>query len=881
MTQSNDPGHEPVARERARLEMPELLRRDVRLLGELLGKVLREYGGDKLLADVEELRHAVIAARTGAGDPADVVDLVRGWSLDRAEEVARAFTVYFHLANLAEETHRVRMLRARESGAGRPGDSLATSVAEVRRLHGDERVNTLLSGLLVHPVLTAHPTEARRRAVVVAISRAGTQLDRVDDPRAGVAEQADARRRLLEEIDILWRTAHLRANAVDPLDEVRTAMAVFDETLFLVVPALYRGLDQVLLGDRSGLDAPQAPPFLRLGSWIGGDRDGNPNVTAGTTREALTIQAAHVVLALERAAIRIGRTLTAEEATTPPSRELTDALEAARGAHPKLVDELMLRSPDEPHRLFVLYAAARLKARRVGSAAGYRRPDELLADLRMVQSSLAEAGAHRLAYGELQHLIWQVQTFGFHLAELEVRQHSVVHATALAEARAGGELSPMSAEVLETIRGIVSVQDEYGVEACRRYVISFTTSADDIANVYELAAIATDGQPPVLDVVPLFETQADLDRSVEVLDNALQLPAVQARLAANGRRFEVMLGYSDSAKDVGPVSATLSLYDAQGALTAWARRNDISLTLFHGRGGALGRGGGPANRAVLSQAPGSVDGRFKVTEQGEVIFARYGHPVIAHRHLDQVAAAVMLASTPAVEEMVATAAAKHRGTFEQVSVAARIAYRDLIGADQFAEFFAAVSPLAEIGALRIGSRPSRRTTGSGLSDLRAIPWVFAWSQTRATLPGWYGLGSGLEAVGDVAVLRAAYDEWPLFTTMLDNVEMSLAKADRDIAERHLALGARPELAAAILAEFDRTTLWVLRVLGHEKLLESHRVLGRAVELRNPYVDALSHLQLRALEALRAGIDDDDERQRTQRMLLLTVNGVAAGLQNTG
>jgi phosphoenolpyruvate carboxylase len=868
-------------RERARLEMPEPLRRDVRLLGELLGQVLREYGGDDLLADVEELRHAVIAARTGTGPSKAIVDLVNGWTLDRAEEVARAFTVYFHLANLAEEHHRVRVLRSRDAGDGRAGDSLATSVAEVRRLHGEERVAGLFAGLMLHPVLTAHPTEARRRAVVTAISRAGEQLDRVDDPRAGAGEQADARRRLLEEIDILWRTAHLRASAVDPLDEVRTTMAVFDETLFLVVPALYRGLDHVLLGDRSGSAPPAAPAFLRLGSWVGGDRDGNPTVTSGITREALRIQSGHVLLALERATTRIGRTLTAEVATTPASAALEAALAAASSAHPELIDELAVRSPGEPHRLSMLYAAARIKARRRGELAGYRRPDELIADLQLVQQSLVEAGAHRLAFGELQHVIWQAQTFGFHLAELEVRQHSVVHATALEEVNAGADLSPMTAEVLETIRTIAWLQSEYGVEACRRYVISFTRSARDIATVYELASIATDGQPPVLDVIPLFETEADLDHAVDVLDEAIQLPAVKARLAENGRRLEVMLGYSDSAKDVGPVSATLALYDAQGALAAWAKRHAITLTLFHGRGGALGRGGGPANRAVLSQAPGSVDGRFKVTEQGEVIFARYGHPVIAHRHLDQVAAAVVLASTPAVEQHVAAVAAKHRDTFERVSDAARKAYRGLVESDRFAEFFAAVSPLAEIGSLRIGSRPARRTSGGGLADLRAIPWVFAWSQTRATLPGWYGLGSGLEAVGDIEVLQTAYAEWPLFTTMLDNVEMSLAKADRDIAERHLGLGGRPQLAATILEEFDRTTSWLLRVLGREKLLESHRVLGRAVELRNPYVDALSHLQLRALEALRAGIDDDDERERTQRLLLLAVNGVAAGLQNTG
>ncbi|MBX6372218.1 MAG: phosphoenolpyruvate carboxylase, partial [Acidothermus sp.] len=726
-----------------------------------------------------------------------------------------------------------------------------------------------------------HPTEARRRAVVSAISRAGQQLDRLDDPRAGASERADARRRLLEEIDILWRTAHLRSTAVDPLDEVRTAMAAFDETLFQVVPAVYRGLDHLLLGEESGARRPAAPAYLRLGSWVGGDRDGNPLVTAQTTRAAMAIQSEHVLLALERAATRIGRTLTASADTTPPSPRLRAALEEARRRAPSLVEDLEVRAPGEPHRVYTLYAAARVRARRLGEPLGYRQVSEFLEDLRTVQDSLAECGANRLAFGELQHLIWQVETFGFHLAELEVRQHSDIHAAALRELESGDRRSEMTEEVLETFRAIGWLQQEYGVDACRRYVISFTRTASDIAAVYRLAHLATEGHPPVLDVVPLFETEDDLRRCVTVLEEALEIPAVRDRLAVNGRRLEVMLGYSDSAKDVGPVSATLALYDAQRGLAEFARRHGIELTLFHGRGGALGRGGGPANRAILSQAPGSVDGRFKVTEQGEVIFARYGNPVIAHRHLDQVTAAVLLASTPAVEQRVAAAAEKYRPILDVVSDAARAEYRSLVQTPGFAEYFMTVSPLPEIGALRIGSRPVRRATGTDLASLRAIPWNFSWAQTRVNLPGWYGLGSGLAAVGDVDVLRAAYAEWPLFTTMLDNVEMSLAKADRDIAARHLALGNRPDLAERILAEFDRTVEWVLRVLGHTRLLESHRVLGQAVQLRNPYVDALSHLQLRALAALRRGVDADDEHERTLRLLLLTINGVAAGLQNTG
>jgi phosphoenolpyruvate carboxylase len=366
----------------------------------------------------------------------------------------------------------------------------------------------------------------------------------------------------------------------------------------------------------------------------------------------------------------------------------------------------------------------------------------------------------------------------------------------------------------------------------------------------------------------------------------LEIPAVRRRLDDTGRRMEVMLGYSDSAKQLGPASATLRLYDTQEALAAWAARNDITLTLFHGRGGSLGRGGGPANRAILAQAPGSVAGRFKVTEQGEVIFARYGRTEIAERHVEQVTSAVLLASTDAVQDRAREAAARFRPLADKIGEAAKDAFRALIETDGFAAWFARVSPLEEIAELRIGSRPARRKAARGLEDLRAIPWVFAWTQTRVNLPGWYGLGSGLAAVSDdgrdLAGLREAYEAWPLFNTLLDNAEMSLAKSDRAIAERYLALGGRPELSETVLAEYDRTRRLVLAVTGHERLLENRRVLSRAVELRNPYVDALSHLQLRALTALRAGdVTDEEERSHLEALLLLSVNGVAAGLQNTG
>ncbi|GAA3471548.1 phosphoenolpyruvate carboxylase [Nonomuraea roseola] len=861
-------------------EMPDELRRDVRLLGELLGQVIAEQGGPDLLEDVERLRKAVIGARRGEVSADEVAEMVSTWEIDRAVQIARAFTCYFHLANLAEEHYRIRTLRERDAGDAVQRESLASAVEEL----GRERVAELVEGLELHPVLTAHPTEARRRAVVTAIQRISGQLTEYNSQGRGATERAESRRRLLEEIDLLWRTAQLRNTKLDPLDEVRTAMAAFDETLFRVVPQVYRSLDAAL-GEGSGTRPPLARPFIRYGSWIGGDRDGNPNVTAKVTREAVLIQAEHVLTALETATTRIARTLTAAAQFTPPSQNLRRALAGAQDAHPDLVSELATRSPSEPHRQWLLYVAARIGAtRRRDLDLAYLEPADLLADLRLAQESLVAAGAVRQAYGELQHLIWQVETFGFHLAELEVRQHSQVHAAALEEVRAGGALSERTEEVLATIRVIAWIQERFGVTACSRYVVSFTRTAEDLAAVHELAAHALGDRAPVLDVVPLFESGQDLDNSADVLAGMLKLPEVQRRLAGNDRRVEVMLGYSDSAKELGPAAATLKLYEAQERLTAWALANDVKLRLFHGRGGALGRGGGPANRAVLAQAPGSVAGRFKVTEQGEVIFARYGHQAIARRHMEQVSNAVLLASSPSVGERTAAAAARFRALASQVAAASERAYRALTEAKGFPEWFALVSPLEEIGSLRLGSRPARRGLGAprSLDDLRAIPWVFAWAQTRANLPGWYGLGSGLASVEDVTELQAVYKEWPLFASLLDNVEMSLAKTDRSIASRYLALGGRPDFEAQVLEEYDRTRRLVLAVTGHSRLLENRKVLSRAVQLRDPYVDALSHLQLRALTALRTTEDlSEAERERLSTLLLLSVNGVAAGLQNTG
>lgn len=877
----------------ARHEVPDPLRNDVRMLGEFLGRVIRESGGDDLFDDVERVRALTIRAHDEQDQAAlaEAEELVASFSMERAQQVARAFTCYFHLANLAEEHHRVRVLRDREAelpaGELMQDDSLPAAIDALAQEVGREEALHRLQELEFRPVLTAHPTEARRRSVSRSIRRLSDLLAERDALAAGGTSRAENDRRVLEEIDALWRTSPLRAQKPTVLDEVRTVMNIFDTTLFETYPTVYRRLDDWLTGEDAGRTAPLVRPFVRLGSWIGGDRDGNPNVTAEVTRAAAALANEHVLTALEDSARKISAKLTLDDTGTPASADLTALWQKQRDLSEDAAAKAANEVRHQPHRRALRMIAERIAAtRRRDADLSYAGPEALLEDLGVVQQSLVAAGATRAAYGDLQRLIWQVQTFGFHLAELEVRQHSQVHAAALADIAENGldgELQPRTLEVLDTYRALGAVQRRYGVAAARRYIVSFTQAPEHLEAVYQLAEIVFPDPEtrPVIDAIPLFETFADLEASVDILESMLTLPQVQARLAANGRHVEVMLGYSDSSKDVGPVAATLALDVAQSRIAQWGQKHDLSLTLFHGRGGALGRGGGPANRAVLAQPPGSVDGRFKLTEQGEVIFARYGNPTIGARHIEQVAAATLLASAPSTEQRNAAATERFAGLAAAMDGTSRTRFYQLVRAEGFPQWFAQVTPLEEIGLLPIGSRPARRGLSvESLDDLRAIPWVFSWSQARTNLAGWFGLGTALDQVGDLEELQAAYAEWPLFTTMIDNVEMSLAKTDERLAERYLALGDRDDLAALVLEEMALTRRWVMAITGSESILSRRRILGRAVQLRSPYVDALSLLQIRALRALRTG-ESDDQVEDNKRLLLLTVNGVAAGLQNTG
>jgi phosphoenolpyruvate carboxylase len=831
--------------------------------------------------------------------------------LKDAEAVITAFSLYFQLVNLAEARARVRTLRKRERAArdGLLDDSVAEAVARLRRAgRSDADLDAIFARLRITPVLTAHPTEARRRTTLVALRRCAVLLERLDDTRLTPSDDREIRRRLREEITLLWRTSDLRAVTPEPLDEVRTAMAMFDATLFTLAPRLYRTVDAVLDAD-TGTRPPRAPAFLRFGSWIGGDRDGNPAVTADMTLRTLRIHADHVLHGYEAVAMRMMQTVSATTPHERVSRALATRLARDAEDLPETDRQLRRRFPDEPYRQRFGFIAERLRRTRAvltgdaGARSGHYDDAEALdAELREIQESLVEDGLERIAWGEVAELRWQVATFGFHLASLEIRQHSAVHQAALdalvRKAEEATEVAPgvTLGEVLATYRSIPEVQARFGAEACRRVVVSFTAAPRDVMNVLELAARA--GDEPAIDVVPLFESSDALSAAGEILHALLGDPAYRRHVESRGDRQEVMLGYSDSNKESGFLAAAWMLHQAQAALVEAALAHGVELTLFHGRGGAIGRGGGPANRAIVGGAPGSVDGRLKLTEQGEVIAANYGDPAIARRHLEQLTGAVLIASTPEHDSAAAAAAETGGPLLTALSQTARAAYRALVHDDPgFAAFFRSITPIAELSDLRLGSRPAARGRAGATLDeapsidaLRAIPWTFAWSQSRINLPGWYGLGSALEAYGaahgeaGIREIARLYRSWPFLASVLDNAEMILAKADMGIGRRYASL-ARGEGAerrwGAIEAEYHRTVTWLLRVTGRDRLLDGAPVLQRSIGLRNPYVDALSEVQVRLLRRLRALSADDPAWAMHLRLVQLSVNGVAAGLQNTG
>jgi len=885
--------------------------RDIHLLGDILGEVIIEEEGRDIF-DLEERVRRLAKARRAGDESADqrLAEVIAGLDLHQARALIKAFSLYFQLVNLAEEAQRVRVLRRRQRTTPGPlRESVAEAVARIRA-HGldVEEVAALLRRLLVVPVLTAHPTEAKRPLVIAKLRRIAGSLYRLDAEDLLPSERDAEIRAIREEVASLWHTAPFAATRPSAMDEVRYGI-YFLTSLMDVVPRLYEEFESAL-----ALHYPERtwrlPAFLRFGSWMGGDRDGNPAVTHGVTSAA--VQAARDAARAEygRRLDALTESLTQSLEETAVSEDLLASIAADARAYRTLAQSLAARFGGEPYRQKLALMRHKL------DYDAYHTADEFLADLRLLERNLVEHGS-ALAAGRLQTLIRQVEVFGLNLAALEVRQHAARHASALDELlRARGwcdgylaapeeersalltrlllerravvnphlAFSPDTEEVLATFRTIRQVHQRFGPDAISAYVVSMTEAPSDVLAVQLLLREAGVRDP--VDIVPLFETLDRLQDAGDTMARLFANAAYKQHLDARGRAQTVMVGYSDSNKDGGYLTAAWRLYQAQRALAEVCAANRVTLTIFHGRGGTIERGGGPANRAILAQPPGSVNGRLKVTEQGEVIAEHFSNPQIARRQLSQVINGVLLASISgaAVEPQRAWEEA-----VEEMAETALRCYRGLREMPGFLRYFRESTPIDELDRFAVASRPVRRTEVAGFESLRAIPWVFAWVQSRVMLAAWFGLGTALEQFaarpGGTDLLRQMYQGWGFFSSLIDNAEMALAKADLTIARLYAHLVSDPDIRDAIyqrlVDEYGRSERMVVLVTGRRGLLESQAELRRSISLRNPYVDPLNYLQVELLRRLRRTPQGTPAYEEILSALLRTISGIASGMKNTG
>jgi phosphoenolpyruvate carboxylase len=886
------------------------LREDVRRLGTLVGQMLAEQGGQGFFETVEHVRTAAIARRRN-GEGVEVLgELLTGLDAAAAESLARAFATYFQAVNTAERVHRIRRRRdyQREGAAPQP-ESLADVLGALKRQGvGLDELWALLERLDIEPVFTAHPTEAVRRSLLEKEQEIVRALVEEFDPTRTPGERRDDDARILMALSAGWQTAEaspVRPSVQDEFDHVGFYLA---RPLYRVLPSLYESMQQSL-HDTYGSDRA-VPRLLRFATWVGGDMDGNPNVGADTIEATLATQRAHV---LERYMEDVGvlaRLLSQTESRVAVEARLTRRLQAYREKLPDAAAAIRPRHADMPYRCFLTLVAARLRATLDGEPTAYGNTEEFIDDIALIERSLVGHGGEHAGAFAVRRLLWRARTFGFHLARLDVRQDSRVHDEALAallddsefaeqdaEKRAhtlrpyaGGERSFIAGDdneaaiaLRDVFATLASSRQRYGVEATGLYIISMAKTAADVLAVLALArrgGLLENGVVP-LDVAPLFETIDDLAGGPATLQALLDDPVYRAHLSARGDRQWVMLGYSDSGKDGGTVASRWGLQRAQVELLEVAQAAGIRLAFFHGRGGSASRGGSRITPALMASPRGSVGGVLRVTEQGEVIHRKYGIRALAVRNLEQTVGAVLRASLrPRIAEPREDA---WRGIMAAVSDHSRRAYRVFVETAGFVDYFRTATPIDVIEHMTLGSRPSRRRSMKGVQDLRAIPWVFAWTQCRAVLTGWYGLGAGLEAVsaehGEEALVEMAR-EWPFFSSMLADVEMVLAKADLDIAEAFSRLSGdlHETFFPMIAEEFERTVRWVLKLKGADELLAGDARLAGSIRLRNPYVDPMSLLQVDLLRRWRATDGQDDALLAA---LVACVNGVSQGLQNTG
>ncbi len=903
------------------------LRQDIRELGNLLGDVIREQWGDDFFELVERVRlgsRSIRSSDTTESSESDNERLLARLNQASTWEIVRlvrAFTIYFHIANTTEQHYRV------PPGLTDP-DRLVGDVIERALQSGvtPEQISEFARGAHIRPVFTAHPTESARRSILSKLQAMGTQLNRSVGPNG---RDASWRRRMLELIEGIIQTDELRQSRPGPLDEARNVLYYLEQlatgTTADSVERFFESLEDNGI-DTSGFSSP-----IRFGTWVGGDRDGNPNVTAVMTRNALALHNQRALRRLRETVRTLATELSQSTRIIPISEELRLSLERDREVMPDTFEEYARLDEEEPYRLKCAYIYQRI-VNQLAVAIDWDRPDgsyysnagEMMEDLLIMQRSLEQNGSKHVARGPLRRVITTLQTFGFTMAQMDVREDSAESNAAISELmdRAGvsdGKFADLSVEerssilsaelagkrpllsaasqpsertqeVLDVMETVRDAQDRFGEDAIDTWIISMTRSAADMKAVLVLSREAglTLASEDVarLRVVPLFETIDDLRNAADVMEDYWSDPEVRKIISLQGDAAEVMVGYSDSNKDGGITTSQWELYKAQRELRECAARHGIKLFLFHGRGGSVGRGGGPTREAILAQPSGTINGVIKLTEQGEVISDHFGNRRIAESQLDLFISSVTEASLLHTEPRhTQEEIERWINAMDSISANAYSAYRGLVETDGFVEYFTSSTPVEELGAMNIGSRPARRGGQiTGLSSLRAIPWVFGWTQSRQIVPGWFGVGTALEKAredwtGDA--VDEMYSSWSFFQTLISNVEMALVKTDISIAERYVEALVDPSLHHVfemVKGEFERTMREVLRVTGQERLLDRSPVLQRTLSVRAPYIDPLNYLQISLLKRSRSEEQTDPLHARA---LLLSINGIAAGLKNTG
>jgi len=906
------------------------LKDEIRLLGDLLGEIIVQQAGRDVFDLEEEIRALSKGWRAGNSQDAKAVgqrvqELVEDLGL--TGDIIKAFSTYFQLVNLAEEHERIRILRSRAGEAlvrGQPMDESIGAAIQVLRREGfsSGQVREMLRHMLIMPVFTAHPTESRRRTIRQILQHISDSLR--DLTAAADHERPEIRFQLARYVTLLWQSDESRHRKPTVLDEVRnTGLYFFTNTLFDAVPQIYGELEAALLQAYPDI-AADVPDILRFGSWIGGDRDGNPFVDNATTEAAIRAQqsavleryATDVQALYEMLSPAIGRAGFNTEFLAQLQREVDSA--------PKSELEVLKRFSQEPYRQKLILMYRRLLATYeqnrppwsvdTQNDRAYPSAEEFLAELQLIDRSLQENKGEVLAQGGLRELIRRVRVFGFHLATLDIRQHSSRHKESLQEIfrefqicesypaldesdriallsreihnrrplTAQLEFSDATNETVALFRLIGQAHQKAGESSIQSYIISMTESVSDVLEVLLLMSDADlFGK---LDIVPLFETVNDLEQAPAIMAALFNNGSYRRHLEQRGWGQQIMIGYSDSNKDGGFMRANWMLFTAQRNLAKTCSDHEVELTLFHGRGGSIGRGGGPANRAILAQPVESIRGRIRITEQGEVISSRYTHPAIARRHLQQLFHAIICSRghRPEYARLPAWGS-----VMDTLSLTAQEKYKQLVGDARFIPYFKTATPIDLIDRLNLGSRPAKRQATGSIDDLRAIPWVFAWTQSRANLPSWYGVGTALDRFlaadpGNLDRLQEMYRDWPFFKTLLSNVHLGLGRADMGIAELYTQLaGAQgSEIFSQILTEFELSQSKLLEVTGHEQLLDTEPWLKRSIRVRNPYVDPMNYIQVALLEKYRQA-KDEAKRERIQNVIIQSVNGIAAGLQNVG